>query len=125
MNTGNDVFAALGRLWDSCYGRDNGGAMVIQRFLLGLYNGRRFQFDLTDLRRLDMGNFEACLAMLRSEWPTPACEVHEQLAIVLNKRVLWVQFVMEGWGYDQRLPGRCKKGALDDMQARLRAAVRQ
>lgn len=117
----NEMIDALLRLWEQAYGRDNGGALVIQRFLLSLYNGRRFQFDLTDFRRLDAGNFEACLQVLQSEWPVPSCEVHVQLAILTGKDEGWMGFVFEQWGYDQGLPGRCKKAALESLRLQLKA----
>lgn len=44
---------------------DGGQAPVIVRFLAGLYNGRDFPFDLTELRDLDEDLKEHCLAVLR------------------------------------------------------------
>ena len=81
--------AALKRLLPIAQ-RDTGQSGVVACFLLGLYNGERFPFDLTELRRLDRKIFEDCLAVLRMDW-SPEKEVHryfergneifEQLAI--------------------------------------------
>jgi hypothetical protein len=65
--------AALQRLWVVAQ-RDTGQSGVIARFLLGLYNGNRFPFDLTDLRRLDTALFLDCMAVLQCD----AAHVFEQ-----------------------------------------------
>lgn len=44
--------------------------------LVGLYNGRKFPFDMTELRRLDRTVFEDCLAVLALDFQ-PEREVHE------------------------------------------------
>lgn len=120
MSLTNDQFGALVRLYEQADGHDNGGALVIQRFLLSLYNGRRFPFDLTDLRLLDRGNFEACLQVLRMDW-RPQHEVHTQLAIVMGKPEVFMSLVFERWGYDQGLKGRCKKAGIDGLTKALQA----
>lgn len=58
--------AALRRLLPVAQ-RDTGQSSVIARFLLNLYNGDRFPFDLTDLRRLDYELFDDCLAVLKMD----------------------------------------------------------
>jgi hypothetical protein len=55
--------------------RDTGQSGVVGRFLLGLYNGRRYPFDLTELRSLDSALFEHCIAVLRLD-NSPEQEVH-------------------------------------------------
>ncbi|MGE4241743.1 DUF7673 family protein [Ramlibacter sp.] len=122
----SDQLAALVQVFNMADGGDHGGAKVCQRFLLSLYNGARFPFGLTDLRRLDLGMFEACMRVLHMDY-APQCEVHVQLAIVLPKPQGLMSFIFERWGFDQRLRGRCKKAALDDMQQHLRqvAAARR
>ena len=111
---------ALVRLFEHADGHTNSGALVIQRLLLGLYNGYRFPFDLTDLRRLDRGNFEDCLQVLRMDFQ-PQMEVHVQLARVLGQPGVWASLVFERWGYDQRLKGRCKKEGLEGLKKTLHA----
>ena len=54
---------------------DHGACRHVARFLLGLYNGTRFPFDLTDLRCLDRELFEHCMAVLRMDY-APKQEVH-------------------------------------------------
>ena len=51
----------------------------IRRFLLSLFNGNRWPFDLTRLRALDAELQADCLAVLRMDM-TPRCEVHERIA---------------------------------------------
>lgn len=51
-------------------------AGVLAAFLLGLYNGRRFRFDLTELRRLDAALHDDCMAVLRMD-ASPRQEVHQ------------------------------------------------
>ncbi|THG81486.1 hypothetical protein E5198_12070 [Pseudomonas sp. A-1] len=58
--------------------RGTGQSRVIGRFLLGLYNGSDYPFDLTDFRLLDGDLFDDCLALLRMD-SQPEREVHEYL----------------------------------------------
>ena len=55
---------------------DTGQSSVVARFLLGLYNGRRFPFDMTELRRLDRTLIVDCLIVLEMDW-LPEMEVHQ------------------------------------------------
>lgn len=54
---------------------DTGQSRRIARFLLGLYNGTRFPFDLTELRCIDFDLFEDCLAVLHMDHQ-PERELH-------------------------------------------------
>ncbi|WP_217450744.1 DUF7673 family protein [Vogesella oryzae] len=56
--------------------RDTGQAGTCARFLLGLYNDRRFPFALTDLRSLDDDLFNDCMAVLRMDAHVCEREVH-------------------------------------------------
>lgn len=67
--------AALRRLWPVAQ-RDTGQSGVVARFLLNLYNGSRFPFDLTDLRRLDYALFDDCMAVLAMDCLAHRQEVH-------------------------------------------------
>ncbi len=69
-----DGEAALRRLMPVAQG-DTGQSGVIARFLLGLYNGKRFPFNLNDIRRLDRELMEDCLLVLRMD-SSPEKEVH-------------------------------------------------
>lgn len=66
--------AALRRLLPIAQ-RDTGQSSVVARFLLNLYNGERFPFDMTDLRRLDYELFDDCIAVLKMD-SQPEKEVH-------------------------------------------------
>jgi hypothetical protein len=66
---------ALLRLFNIAQG-DTGQSGVIARFLLGLYNGDSFPFDLTNFRRLDFELFKDCLAVLQMD-NQPRQEVHK------------------------------------------------
>ncbi len=68
--------------------RDTGQSGVIGRFLLGLYNGQAYPFDLTELRRLDAGLFDDCLLVLRLD-NRPEQEVHTYLP---NGDAIWADF---------------------------------
>lgn len=68
-------FEALQRLYEiAC--RDTGQAGVVGLFLLGLYNGKRFPFDLTELRRLDDELFSDCMQVLAMDSRVTAREIH-------------------------------------------------
>ncbi|PYB93559.1 DUF7673 family protein [Pseudomonas fulva] len=58
--------------------RESGQSRTVGRFLLGLYNGQDFPFNLTNLRCLDAGLFDDCLAVLRLD-NVPELEVHDYL----------------------------------------------
>lgn len=57
----------------------SGQCHYIRRFLLGLFNGHRWPFDMTGLRCLDAELQADCLAVLRMDM-NPRCEVHERIA---------------------------------------------
>lgn len=67
---------ALQRLFDQAQGY-RGQCAVVARLLAGLYNGSRFPFVLTDLRRLDDALFEDAMAVLRMDARHCVQEVHE------------------------------------------------
>lgn len=66
--------AALVRLLEIAR-RDSGQPRIVAKFLLGLYNGGRFPFDLVTLRCLDRDIFNDCLAVLRMDY-RPLQDVH-------------------------------------------------
>lgn len=65
---------ALTRLLESARGH-SGQCRHVAGFLLGLYNGTRFKFDLTDFRCLDRAIFNDCLEVLQLDF-VPVFEVH-------------------------------------------------
>jgi hypothetical protein len=66
---------ALKRLFAIAQG-DSGQCRFVAAFLLGLYNGMRFPFDLTDFRRVDTAIFDDCIRVLRMD-AAPQREVHK------------------------------------------------
>lgn len=66
---------ALRRLYKVAHGH-SGQCRHVARFLLGLYNGDRFPFDLTDFRCLDNELFEDCMRVLRMDARSCKQEVH-------------------------------------------------
>lgn len=85
--------AALRRLLPIALG-DTGQSGVVARFLLNLYNGNRFPFDNTDLRRLDQQVSEDCIAVLRMD-SLPAQEVHTYFS---NGSQIWEKMASD-WGF--------------------------
>lgn len=85
--------AALKRLLPIAQ-RDTGQSGVVARFLLNLYNGNRFPFDNTDLRRLDTNLVLDCLAVLRMD-SRPQQEVHLYFP---GGSKIWEQLA-KGWGF--------------------------
>lgn len=90
---------ALRRLLPVAKG-DTGQSRRIARFLLGLYNGDRFRFDLTDLRGLDREVFDDCLTVLRMDH-SPEKEVHRYFD---NGGDLFEQLATD-WGWTQEEHG--------------------
>jgi len=58
---------------------DTGQSVRIARFLLGLYNGPAFPFDMTDLRGIDRALKNDCLAVLEMDIKACEREVHHYL----------------------------------------------
>lgn len=65
---------ALKRLLPIAQG-SSGQCRRVASFLLSLYNGDRFKFDLTDFRGLDRNIFNDCMAVLAMDFQ-PEMEVH-------------------------------------------------
>jgi hypothetical protein len=70
---------------------DTGQSSVVARFLLNLYNGDRFPFDMTDFRRLDFQVFDDCMAVLKMDFQ-PQKEVHLYFD---NGGVIWEQMAKD------------------------------
>lgn len=77
--------------------RDTGQSSVVAQFLLGLYNGPRFPFDMTQLRRLDHELLLDCISVLMMD-ATPAQEVHEYFE---NGGKIWEQMA-DDWGLNDQ-----------------------
>jgi hypothetical protein len=70
---------ALRRLWEIANGH-SGQCRTVAGFLLGLYNGGEYPFDLTDFRTLDREIFIDCLAVLALDYH-PEQEIHVRLGV--------------------------------------------
>lgn len=106
--------AALQRLLPVAQG-DTGQSGVVARFLLGLYNGQAFKFDLTDLRYLDSKLVEDCLALLRMD-SNPEKEVHQYIE---NGQEIW-QGLRRTWISDEgQLFAEIKKSSQYAHQAEM------
>lgn len=86
-----DGVDALARLLRIALGH-SGQCRYVASFLLGLYNGNRFKFDLTDFRCLDRNIFEDCLEVLNLDY-RPAVEVHMYFE---NGGAIW-ESLAEDW----------------------------
>ncbi len=82
---------ALRRLLKVANGH-SGKCRYVARFLLGLYNGNRFPFDLTHLRAIDDALFEDCMTVLRMDARLTRREVHNYIEAGDNK---WEQLASD------------------------------
>lgn len=90
---------------------DTGGGSRCAKLLLGLYNGTRFPFDLTDLRCLDGRLYAAALQVLDMDARRTYTEVHELLnAIYADGRNVGAEF--ESWAWRLRWGKHVKKADL-------------
>lgn len=84
-----------------------GQSGVAARFLLGLYNGPDFKFDLTDLRYMDSTLVEDCLALLRMD-SNPEQEVHQYIE---NGQEIWQQLRRDWISDEGQLFAEIKKSS--------------
>lgn len=56
--------------------RDTGQSETIRAFLLGLYNGYNFPFNLVSLRSIDKALFDDCIAVLALDARATVKEIH-------------------------------------------------
>jgi len=56
--------------------RNTGQSIKVRRFLLGLYNGHSFPFDLTEFRGLDESLFNDCIKVLTMDARATVKEIH-------------------------------------------------
>lgn len=97
-----------------------GQAVVVARFLLGLYSGQRFYFDMTKLRALDGRLFVACLNVLSLDWAQPD-GVHVHLARITGLDHMMAR--LELMAHDWRLPNCCTDECAQKLRAGLRAGA--
>lgn len=109
-----DPIEALAHFFILATTQTHSGARVAARLLLGLYNGDRFTFDLTDLRVLDASNLKRALALLEFD-ARPRMEVHEWLNRMYGRTDFGARF--EHLAHRWNLKGKCKKAYLDKVSA--------
>lgn len=83
---------------------DTGQCRIAARFVLGLYNGDRFPFDLTDLRSVDDEIFLDCMQLLRMDARVTEREVHRYF----EDGGQLFERIAEDWGFEKKNGG--KKG---------------
>lgn len=95
--------AALRRLLPIAQG-DSGQCRHVAAFLLGLYNGRRFLFDLVSLRGLDLEIFNDCMAVLRMDH-VPVREVHMYFEQGNDEAHTIFEGLAKRWGMKDQMQG--------------------
>jgi hypothetical protein len=99
-------FEALTDLWNLTQRHPGtSGARAAIGVLLGLYNGRRFPMDLTDLRSLDVHHKSAAFAVLKADASYGQREVHQWLNEITGRQDFGARF--EQLAHDYKLKGKC------------------
>lgn len=103
---------ALIRLWNVTQRHDAGtsGARRAALVLLGLYNGPRFPFDLTELRAVDTDIMNDALAVICEDAKRCQREVHSWLNVLTGRTDFGERFEHLAWKF--RVKGRCPKDQL-------------
>lgn len=115
MKPTTEQLSALLHLWNVARS-DTGAARVCVKLLLGLYNGPRFPFDLTELRCLDTPELQAALLVLQMD-ASPDVEVHVHLQNLTGRPLMGARF--ELLAHEWRLKGRCSPESLARCKAEL------
>lgn len=98
---------------------DTSGGSACGKLLLGLYNGERFPFDLTDLRVLDDGRYAAAMTVIDMDARRTWCEIHVLLNAILNvPSGKSTGHTLELWAHRLGLKGKCKKEFLPGLRER-------
>lgn len=88
------------------------GGNTAAKLLLGLYNGSRFPFDLTDLRLLGRENLDAAMTVIRMDAQRTFVEIHVLIdAIFSDSHSTGAEF--EQWAAIMKLKGRTTPRNLD------------
>jgi len=116
MNT-----SALIQLWNLTQVHSGtSGARAAAGVLLGLYNGTRFPFDLTDLRVLDSNHLRAALEVIAADAGRCQMEVHDWLNQLSGRTDFGARFERLAHEYGCFKRGRCKREHLSEvLPARL------
>lgn len=118
---------ALATLWNVTQDHiGTSGARAAAGVLLGLYNGTRFPFDLTELRGLDAGLREAALDVIESDASRCQMEVHQWLNRLTGRDDFGQRFEHLAHEYGCFKRGRCKRDYLVELEPRrLHLALRE
>lgn len=92
------------------------GARAAAGVLLGLYNGSRFPYDLTDLRVLDSSHLRAALEVIAADAGRCQMEVHDWLNRLTGRTDFGARFEQLAHEYGCFKRGRCKRENLSDVQ---------
>lgn len=92
------------------------GARAAAGVLLGLYNGSRFPYDLTDLRVLDSNHLRAALEVIAADAGRCQMEVHDWLNRLTGRTDFGARFEQLAHEYGCFKRGRCKRENLSDVQ---------
>ena len=114
-----ETAAALVHLWNMAQ-KYSSSEKAAARFLLGLYNGYRFQFDLTDFRLFDCENFRRVQLVLAMDH-MPKAEVHAVLAGLLGRSVRDMGAAFEHLAVNHRVKGAVKKADLPALREEVAA----
>lgn len=103
---------ALCRLWNVTQQHDAGvsGARRAAQVLLGLYNGPRFPFDLTELRAMDGDIMRDALAVIGADAVRCQREPHAWLNLLTGRKDFGERFEHLAWKF--RIKGRCPRDQL-------------
>lgn len=108
-----DPIEALTYFFKLATTQDHSAARVAACLLLGLYNGGRFKFDLTDLRLLDGENLKRALVLIAFD-ARPSMEVHQWLNRVYDRTDFGARF--EHMAHRWAIKGKCRKAWLNPVQ---------
>ena len=99
---------ALTQLWNlTQQHKGTSGARAAAGVLLGLYNGERFPFDLTDLRVLDAKNLAATMEVIGADAAHCQMEVHRHLDKLTGRKDFGERFEHLAHEYSRFKRGRC------------------
>lgn len=110
---------SLIRLWNITQKHPGtSGARAAAGVLLGLYNGSRFPFDLTDLRVLDSDNLYDAVQVIFHDARHCRMEVHMWLNHLTGRGDFGSRFEQLAHEYKAFKRGRCKKEYLTELMPR-------
>lgn len=92
------------------------GARAAAGVLLSLYNGSRFQLDLTELRLLDGSNLTAAMAVISDDARHCQQEIHQWLNLYTGRNDFGERFEHLAWEYSAYKRGRCKREYLSPVE---------